>query len=107
MRRRQRVHADSCDLGTHTCSFHTGIPGCCSSMADCNDGNACTTDTCNAGTCNDVTIPGCCLTDGDCDDQNSCTVDACDLATNTRIHGGRRLLRHGRRLHRPGRLRDL
>ncbi len=42
----------------------------CTIDADCNDNNACTTDTCNAGTCVHTAIS--------CDDGNACTDDACD-----------------------------
>ena len=49
-------------------SVHTG----CSSNADCDDGDACTTDTCNAdGSCGHAAVS--------CDDGDSCTLDSCDL----------------------------
>jgi hypothetical protein len=44
--------------------------------ANCDDGNACTTDSCDPAT-------GCVNTDisADCDDGNACTTDSCDPAT--------------------------
>lgn len=46
-------------------------PTGCSSDAACEDGNACTADTCADG--------GLCLHDSvDCDDTNACTTDSCD-----------------------------
>jgi hypothetical protein len=41
---------------------------------NCDDGNACTTDSCNAAT-------GCVYTPISCDDSNACTADSCDPAT--------------------------
>lgn len=45
-------------------------PPPCQTNSDCNDNNACTTDTCNAGTCSHTAVS--------CDDGNACTDDACD-----------------------------
>ncbi len=44
---------------------------------DCNDGSACTTDSCNEETdsCDNIDISG------QCDDQDACTADSCDPAT--------------------------
>jgi hypothetical protein len=48
---------------------HTG----CDTAADCNDGDACTNDVCNAdGSCSHPAVV--------CDDANVCTIDACDSA---------------------------
>jgi hypothetical protein len=72
----------------------------CTTAADCDDSNACTTDTCEAGVCGHDAIPGCktctspadcatpcgdfncvdgvCVsTGGSCDDNNPCTTDTC------------------------------
>ncbi len=53
----------------------------CSSSADCDDGNPCTSDLCILGACSNTLIPGCvltsCSTDLDCDDGNLCTTDIC------------------------------
>ena len=50
--------------------------GCCTTNADCNDGNTATTDTCSSGTCSN-TLPTTCTTSPDCNDNNACTTDAC------------------------------
>ena len=56
--------------------------GCapCVSDADCDDTNACTTDTCVAGGCTSAVDPACttCAVDADCtDDGNACTLEQC------------------------------
>lgn len=69
-------------------------PGC-TIPDDCNDGNACTTDSCNAGVCSNIPMDcdagSLCTTDScnagtglcsyvaiDCDDGDECTADSCD-----------------------------
>jgi hypothetical protein len=57
--------------------------GVCTAGAtlDCDDGDACTADTCAAATgCRHTPLAGCpaCGTAGDCDDGNPCTDDLCD-----------------------------
>lgn len=82
------------------------VSGGCGNDADCDDGNECTDDVCNTGTCENVANtaacddgdsctlddacsnggcagtpdPGCaeCTTDADCDDGNACTNDVCN-----------------------------
>ena len=51
----------------------------CATNADCNDGDACTTDACSAGKCTHTAIKGCkkCAFASQCDDGNICTTDAC------------------------------
>ncbi len=51
----------------------------CTTDADCDDGNGCTTDTCDGGVCTYATIADCvpCATAADCDDGNGCTTDTC------------------------------
>jgi len=49
----------------------------CTTAADCNDANACTTDTCSGGACQHSAISGCCTTSAQCDDANACTTDTC------------------------------
>jgi len=60
---------------------------CCANGADCNDGAACTLDSCvgqaGGGICQHTAIPGCCKVDGDCSDGNACTTDTCNAATGT------------------------
>ncbi|MGM0576749.1 MAG: hypothetical protein ACQEXJ_13550 [Myxococcota bacterium] len=53
--------------------------GCCAGHVDCDDGDACTTDTCAglAGACEHGEVEGCCNADADCDDDDPCTVDVC------------------------------
>ena len=59
--------------------------GCCGAVSDCNDGNACTTDTCAPGAgglpvCGHKDKANCCNSNKDCDDGKPCTVDLCDKA---------------------------
>jgi len=42
----------------------------CSSDNDCEDGNACTVNSCHGGSCHTVAI--------DCNDYDICTIDSCD-----------------------------
>jgi len=57
----------------------TGLHTGCSTAADCDDGIACTTDSCeivgNNGTCSHTT------NDSACDDGNECTTDTCVAAS--------------------------
>ena len=63
--------------------------GACVLPSDCDDGDPCTSDSCDSNVCGTVPIPNCCVTDGDCDDGNQCTLDACDEGTCTNSnHGG-------------------
>jgi len=58
---------------------NTAISGCCTTVLDCDDHNACTTDTCDAGVCHHAAIGGCtpCTTAAYCNDLNACTTDTC------------------------------
>jgi hypothetical protein len=58
-------------------------PESCADDMGCNDGNACTTDSCDTATnmCVHTPIAGCCSVDADCDDFNACTTDSCDAGT--------------------------
>jgi hypothetical protein len=49
----------------------------CTVDAECDDGNVCTADKCDAGTCVSVAIAGCCTANAECDDGNVCTDDSC------------------------------
>jgi hypothetical protein len=90
---------DGCDTATHLCT-HTGVSGCCTGNAQCDDGNVCNgaetcdgTNTCQPGTalnCNDgdaCTVDTCNPQSGcqhatlDCNDGNACTTDGCDSGT--------------------------
>jgi hypothetical protein len=76
---------DVCDAATGACS-HPRIPNCCQSVADCNDNNVCTSDTCVAQVCDHAVNPSCCATDADCNDGNPCTQDSACVA-NSCTHG--------------------
>ena len=55
--------------------------GPCGADADCDDGNPCTTDSCNTatGSCRNLANdPQCCQTDADCFDGDPCVVGWCD-----------------------------
>jgi hypothetical protein len=61
--------------------------GCCGAVADCDDGNACSTDTCgptalssNQPICAHKQQADCCSSSGDCDDGKPCTLDLCPVA---------------------------
>ncbi|MSP92948.1 MAG: hypothetical protein EXR79_14285 [Myxococcales bacterium] len=69
------THSDQCKDGA--CA--TGKPKAC------DDGDACTKDSCNPGdgTCKFNPVPGCgayCIKATDCDDKNPCTDESCDGA---------------------------
>ncbi len=64
---------------------------CCETHADCNDGDACTTDFCHTDkTCRHVATDGegCCSDSAECADQdgNSCTVPFCDAGHCTEVN---------------------
>jgi hypothetical protein len=62
--------------GGDVCNTPTCVNGECTTVpVNCDDGNACTTDTC------DVAQGGCVHTDVNCDDGDACTTDSCDPAT--------------------------
>jgi hypothetical protein len=50
---------------------------CCTSAANCDDGNPSTTDTCSIGKCVHTKIAGACQSDLDCNDGKKCTWDVC------------------------------
>lgn len=60
---------------------------CCEVDADCDDGNPCTADRCEADECGSDPPPaGCCGTNADCDDGNPCNVDRC--VDSACVHSG-------------------
>lgn len=70
-----------CDDGDPCTTDTCNISGTCvHSAITCNDSNACTTDTCNPAT-------GCVFTPINCDDANACTTDTCSggVCSNTAI----------------------
>lgn len=54
--------------------------GACTTDQDCDDANACTTDTCDSNA-PDADRRGCTYSSITCDDSNSCTTDSCDVET--------------------------
>ncbi|MFZ4577536.1 MAG: hypothetical protein ACOYOB_03985 [Myxococcota bacterium] len=65
--------------------------GCCGGVSDCDDGDACTLDTCAADTdgvpvCGHQAVSGCCSVPADCDDGLACTVDLCSGPGGTCAH---------------------
>ncbi|MCB9637174.1 MAG: hypothetical protein H6721_34115 [Sandaracinus sp.] len=63
----------ACDDGD-ACTTDSCVSGpCVYTPVSCDDGNACTVDACDSAT-------GCTTTPVDCDDGDACTADACDAA---------------------------
>ncbi|MSP90585.1 MAG: hypothetical protein EXR79_02080 [Myxococcales bacterium] len=70
------------------------LSGCCAGAADCDDGNACSDDSCAAGAgglplCSHAKKAGCCSTSGDCDDKVLCTFDLCSGPGGTCSHNAK------------------
>ena len=65
---------ESCDDGEPcTVNDACNVNDCAGTLKNCNDGNACTADTCVSGNCNHPSYP--------CNDNNACTADSCDPAS--------------------------
>jgi len=62
---------------TTVATTSTTLSSSCTTAADCDDGDACTIDTCVGGTCNHAPDPACCTASSECNDGNLCTTDAC------------------------------
>ena len=91
---------DACKLGSNLCGYGP-VGNCCdqdlecpngwfcegnqcnecADVTDCDDGNVCTADFCDAGICLHVPLAGCCLVDTDCNDGLFCTTDVCEGTT--------------------------
>ena len=68
-----------CDVQLGACVV-VSAPDCCTSVAECDDGDRCTEDACLAdGRCFHQAIPGCDACGG-CDDNDPCTIDGCDAS---------------------------
>jgi len=69
------VSDTACDDG-NACTVNTCDPtvGCVASPVTCDDGDACTTDSCDA-------LQGCVAAPISCDDGDACTIDSCNPAT--------------------------
>ena len=68
--------------------------GCCASVADCDDGNACSVDSCAMGVggtpaCQHAPKEDCCNSAGDCNDGKPCTLDLCPTAGGTCSHSAK------------------
>ncbi|HEY2408269.1 MAG TPA: right-handed parallel beta-helix repeat-containing protein [Polyangiaceae bacterium] len=68
------------DIGAYE---YGGVVAGCTSAAQCDDSNVCTTDSCDTGTgqCGHAAVSGCCTSAAQCDDSNVCTTDSCNTAT--------------------------
>lgn len=92
------TQGDHCSGASGTCVSGPTIPNCCTSAADCDDNNACTTDTCVSGTCEHSPVtcgpsPNACQDNvcnpvsgqcelvndntNTCTDNNACTTGTC------------------------------
>lgn len=75
---------DDHDLNTHdACAVVGGVATCqhqCLNAQPCDDGDACTRDSCTSGACAHDPIAGCCHAIADCDDHDTCTADTCNGA---------------------------
>ena len=64
--------------------------GSCTVASDCDDGNPCTTASCDVDKCKYTTVANCCASAASCDDKDACTKDGCDgnnKCTHTPIAG--------------------
>jgi len=85
------------DVCAGTVCKGSAVPGCCAANADCDDGDACSIDTCVAGQCAskprdcavadrclagfcDAATGACATAPVSCSDGNVCTDDSCDPA---------------------------
>ena len=68
--------------------------GCCGDVSDCDDGNACSTDSCAAApaglpVCSHKLKADCCASAADCDDKQACTLDLCPVAGGACVHSNK------------------
>ena len=60
-----------------------GYGGACTTDGDCDDGDVCTFDECNGGTCSQTPIENCCEVQADCTTpSNFCFTVMCNTSTN-------------------------
>ncbi|MCB9738240.1 MAG: hypothetical protein H6747_03160 [Deltaproteobacteria bacterium] len=78
----KNLYGEAGQPGTTDQASIVTVPPVCSTDAHCNDGDACTADSCNK-------LTGVCVYKAtDCDDSNACTVgEACDSKTGTCVAG--------------------
>jgi hypothetical protein len=60
--------------------------GSCNTPAECDDGDLCTADACQANVCAWTASPNCCEVDADCADGDPCTDDLCSGNTCQSVH---------------------
>ena len=70
------------------CLAPDALTDCCTSDAECEDGNPLTLDVCEGASCVATLNPDGCLTDADCDDGLGCTVDSCAAGSQVCSHTG-------------------
>ena len=60
-----------------------GMASCgdCLNDAQCEDGNPCTTDSCDSGICANTALWESCYSDAGCDDDDPCTLEVCNVST--------------------------
>jgi len=63
--------------------------GCCTTDAECADGDPRTLDVCDGASCAHPPNPDACTGDAGCDDGDDCTLDTCDVSTATCTYTGR------------------
>lgn len=64
-----------------TCLEPGGCNQSCTTDEECEDGDPCTSDTCDAATSECINVPDCSAIACSCDDGDACTVDACNQST--------------------------
>ena len=70
------------------CTAATASADCCTSDADCEDGDPVTLNVCEGASCVATLNPDACLSDAECDDGEPCTVDHCAPGTQVCEHVG-------------------
>ncbi len=64
--------------GGDPCAAAGAPEDCCTSDADCDDGNPQTVNVCEGASCVATLNPDTCVTDADCADSDACTATTCD-----------------------------
>ncbi|MBN2340942.1 MAG: hypothetical protein JXX29_07225 [Deltaproteobacteria bacterium] len=81
------TQTDDTDTQTDSDSDTSTAGNECTETWECNDDNACTTESCTNGVCvyrQAIPVPaGCCSDNDDCNDSDECTSDNCNSATFT------------------------
>jgi len=66
------------DVETNPCAVPGAPADCCTSDADCQDGNPATVNVCDGATCSVTLNPDLCTSDVDCNDSEACTIEKCN-----------------------------